>query len=118
MEEVRNAYNAFLPLFPYCYAYWIRYSDIEKKYGHWQRSLAILHRGLEAIPLSTDLWMAYLDLYKTMYEKHENFEVLFRGQFERAVATVGLDFRSDPLWDRYEITDSIVDYQLASNLNL
>ena len=50
--------------------------------------------------------MAYLDLYKTMYEKHENFEVLFRGQFERAVATVGLDFRSDPLWDRYETTDT------------
>ena len=25
VEEIRTAYNAFLPLYPYCFAYWIRY---------------------------------------------------------------------------------------------
>ena len=44
MDEMRTVYNAFLPLFPYCYAYWKRYSDIERKKENWQRSLAILHR--------------------------------------------------------------------------
>merc|ERR1712130_594069 len=26
IDEIRTVYNAFLPLFPYCYAYWKRYS--------------------------------------------------------------------------------------------
>ena len=44
MDEIRTVYNAFLPLFPYCYAYWKRYSDIERKGENWSRALAILHR--------------------------------------------------------------------------
>ena len=78
MDEIRTVYNAFLPLFPYCYAYWKRYSDIERKAEHWQRALAILHRGLGAIPLSVDLWVAYLELYHKMYTNHDNFGKLFR----------------------------------------
>ena len=31
LDEIRTVYSAFLPLFPYCYAYWKRYSDIERK---------------------------------------------------------------------------------------
>ena len=101
LNEVRTVYNAFLPLYPYCYAYWQRYSDIEKKHEHWQRALAILHRGLEAIPLSVDLWLSYLELYQRMYETHDNFDDMFRVQCERAIQTVGLDYHSDPLWDFY-----------------
>ena len=78
IDEIRRVYNAFLPLFPYCYAYWKRYSDIERKAEHWQRALAILHRGLGAIPLSVDLWVAYLELYHKMYSNHEDFGKLFR----------------------------------------
>ena len=74
LEDVRTAYNAFLPVYPYCYAYWIRYSDIEKKHENWQRALAILHRSLQAIPLSSDLWIAYLELYYKIYEKHDGFD--------------------------------------------
>ena len=109
LDDVRAAYNAFLPLFPYCYAYWIRYSEIEKKHGHWQRSLAILHRSLEALPLSTDLWLAYLDLYQTMYQKNEDFESLFAAQCERAILAVGLDFKSDAVWER------CLEWQLSRN---
>ena len=79
MDEIRTVYNAFLPLFPYCYAYWKRYSDIERKADNWQRSLAILHRGLSAIPLSVDLWVAYLELYYKMYSTHQDFDSLFQG---------------------------------------
>jgi hypothetical protein len=50
-------------------------------------------RGLEAIPLSVDLWLAYLELYHKMYNTHENFPQLFRAQCEKAVATAGLDYR-------------------------
>jgi hypothetical protein len=101
LDEIRTVYNAFLPLFPYCYAYWKRYSDIERKAEHWQRALAILHRGLGAIPLSVDLWVAYLELYHKMYSNHEDFGRLFREQCERALSTAGLDYRSDPLWEYF-----------------
>merc|ERR1719193_2152182 len=101
MDEIRTVYNAFLPLFPYCYAYWKRYSDIERKAENWQRALAILHRGLGAVPLSVDLWVAYLELYHKMYSTHENFQTLFRAQCEKAIATAGLDYRSDALWEHY-----------------
>ena len=101
MDEIRTVYNAFLPLFPYCYAYWKRYSDIERKAENWQRALAILHRGLGAVPLSVDLWVAYLELYHKMYSTHENFGKLFREQCEKAIATAGLEYRADPLWEYF-----------------
>ena len=78
LDEIRTAYNAFLPLYPYCFAYWIRYSDLELKHENWQRALAIMHRGLEAIPMSVDLWIAYLELYHKMYKKDPDFDGLFR----------------------------------------
>jgi hypothetical protein len=101
VDEIRTAYNAFLPLYPYCYAYWMRYSDVEKRHNNWSRALAILHRGLEAIPLSTELWICYLELYCKMYRGSTDFDSLFNSQCERAVQTVGLDFRSDVLWERF-----------------
>ncbi len=106
LDEIRSAYNEFLPLYPYCYAYWIRYSDTEVKHEHWQRALAILHRGLEAIPLSVDLWVSYLNLYHKMYKTTEDFDNLFREQCQRAILTAGLDFKSDVLWEHY------IDYEL------
>ena len=112
LDEVRTAYNAFLPLYPYCFAYWQRYSEIEKKHEKWQRALAILHRGLEAIPLSVDLWVSYLELYKKMYVDNADFADLFRQQCERAVQTVGLEYRSDVLWERY-----VDDIRQASKAN-
>ena len=99
LDEIRTVYNAFLPLFPYCYAYWKRYSDIERKNENWSRALAILHRGLAAIPLSVDLWVAYLELYYKMYSTHEDFPSLYRDQCEEALATAGLEYRSDVLWE-------------------
>ena len=44
--ELAYLYRAFLSLFPYCYAYWRRYSDIERKEGNRSRGVAIFHRGL------------------------------------------------------------------------
>ena len=60
-----------------------------------------IRRGLEAIPLSVDLWVSYLELYKKMYVDNADFADLFRQQCERAVQTVGLEYRSDVLWERY-----------------
>ena len=67
LDDIRKAYNQFLNLYPLCFAYWIRYCDIEKRHGLWERALQILDRGLVAIPKSVDLWIAYLDLYHKRY---------------------------------------------------
>ena len=63
LDDIRGAYNPFLEVYPYCFAYWIRYSDIEKRHGDWDRALQILDTALTAIPRSVDLWVAYLELY-------------------------------------------------------
>ena len=78
LPEIRRVYTAFLPLFPYCYAYWKRYSDIERKAENWDRALAILRRGLTAIPLAVDLWVAYLELYHKLYSARPAFHYLYR----------------------------------------
>ena len=78
LPEIRRVYTSFLPLFPYCYAYWKRYSDIERKAENWDRALAILRRGLTAIPLAVDLWVAYLELYHKLYSARSAFHYLYR----------------------------------------
>ena len=35
------------------------------------------------------------------YQEHEDFDRIFREQCERAIMVVGLDFKSDVLWERY-----------------
>ena len=87
----------------FSFAYWNKYSELEAKHGHWQRALDILHQGLDpkAIPMSIDLWINYLEMFHKIYKNEENFDVLFREQCERAVAVVGLDFKSDVLWERF-----------------
>ena len=102
LDEIRRAYNDFLPRFRYCFAYWIRYSELEIKHGNYERGLEILHTALKDIPMSIELWIAYLELYHKMYSKHlENFDETFREQCESAIMKVGMDFRSDDIWERY-----------------
>lgn len=33
IEAAREAYDAFLDLYPYCYGYWRKYADYERKNG-------------------------------------------------------------------------------------
>lgn len=63
-------------------------SDIKKLFNFIQknliinfvyfRALAILDKGLEFIPLSVDLWLSYLSLFKEVNAHQPNFESLVR----------------------------------------
>ena len=33
MEDIRSVLKAFLARYPYCYGYWKKYTDLEKKRG-------------------------------------------------------------------------------------
>ncbi|XP_039757640.1 pre-mRNA-processing factor 39 isoform X1 [Pararge aegeria] len=98
VEAAREAYDAFLSHYPYCYGYWRKYADYEKRKGSKKKCLEVLERGLKAIPLSVDLWIHYLNHVKaTKTDDHP----LIRAQYERAIEACGLEFRSDRLWESY-----------------
>ncbi|CAG9789313.1 unnamed protein product [Diatraea saccharalis] len=98
VEAAREAYDAFLSHYPYCYGYWRKYADYEKRKGSKKKCLEVLERGLKAIPLSVDLWIHYLNhIRSTRTEDH----AYIRSQYERAIDACGLEFRSDRLWESY-----------------
>ncbi|KAK9883949.1 hypothetical protein WA026_004887 [Henosepilachna vigintioctopunctata] len=98
MEAAREAYDAFLSHYPYCYGYWRKYADYEKRKGNKKKCEEVFERGLKAIPLSVDLWIHYLNYVKSTRQEDEEY---IRSQFDRAIAACGLEFRSDRFWDSY-----------------
>ncbi|KAL1500737.1 hypothetical protein ABEB36_006183 [Hypothenemus hampei] len=98
MEAAREAYDAFLSHYPYCYGYWRKYADYEKRKGNKKKCEEVFERGLKAIPLSVDLWIHYLQYVKASRGEDEDY---VRSQFERALTACGLEFRSDRLWESY-----------------
>ncbi|CAH0690186.1 unnamed protein product [Spodoptera exigua] len=98
VEAAREAYDAFLSHYPYCYGYWRKYADYEKRKGSKKKCLEVLERGLKAIPLSVDLWIHFLNHIKTTRNEDHAY---IRSQYERAIEACGLEFRSDRLWESY-----------------
>ncbi|XP_011145704.1 pre-mRNA-processing factor 39 [Harpegnathos saltator] len=97
-EAAREAYTKFLERYPYCYGYWRKFADYEKKKGNPENVQTVFDQGLKAISLSVDLWLHYINHCKTIYEKDEE---KLREQYERAIQACGLEFRSDRLWESY-----------------
>ncbi|KAK0138340.1 Pre-mRNA-processing factor 39 [Merluccius polli] len=99
---VRKAFDAFFLHYPYCYGYWKKYADIEKKHEHIQVAEEVYRRGLQAIPLSVDLWLHYLSFIKENADPADpETEGRIRSAYEHAVLAAGTDFRSDRLWEAY-----------------
>nr|XP_012223406.1 PREDICTED: pre-mRNA-processing factor 39-like [Linepithema humile] len=94
---MRCAYT-ILERYPYCYGYWRKFADYEKKKGNPENVQTVFDQGLKAISLSVDLWLHYINHCKTVYEKDEE---KLREQYERAILACGLEFRSDRLWESY-----------------
>ncbi|XP_023721821.1 pre-mRNA-processing factor 39 isoform X3 [Cryptotermes secundus] len=98
IEAAREAYDAFLSHYPYCYGYWRKYADYEKRKGNKEKCEEVFERGLKAIPLSVDLWIHFLNYSKATYPEDEEH---LRAQFEKAISACGMEFRSDRLWESY-----------------
>ncbi|KAM9435807.1 pre-mRNA-processing factor 39 [Clarias gariepinus] len=98
----RKAFDAFFLRYPYCYGYWKKYADIEKKHGCIQEADEVYRRGLQAIPLSVDLWIHYITFLKENQDTSDGeAENRVRAAYEHAVLAAGTDFRSDRLWEAY-----------------
>jgi len=100
MEAGREAYDAFLLRYPYCYGYWKKYADFEKRNGSQDKAFAILERGTKAIPLSVDLWIHFINHTKASTQYKEDIPHI-RELYNRAIQACGMEFRSDKMWDNY-----------------
>ena len=99
LEHGREAYDQFLFRYPYCYGYWKKYADFEKKNGDApEKCMMVFERGIKAISLSADLWIHYLNHVREVYSDQPEF---IRAQYERSVEACGREWRSDKLWDHY-----------------
>ncbi|KAM4712680.1 pre-mRNA-processing factor 39 isoform 2-T2 [Anableps anableps] len=98
----RRSFDVFFLRYPYCYGYWKKYADLEKKHGNIQVAEEVYRRGLQAIPLSVDLWLHYLTFIKENSDLTDpETEGRIRASYEHAVLAAGTDFRSDRLWESY-----------------
>lgn len=98
VENAREAYNKFLELYPYCYGYWRKFADFEKRNNNKEECEIVFQRGLRAIPLSVDLWIHYMTYLKT---HHADDVDRIRSKFEEGLEMCGLEYRSDRLWDHF-----------------
>ncbi|KAM6100893.1 LOW QUALITY PROTEIN: pre-mRNA-processing factor 39-like [Pterocles gutturalis] len=98
----RKAFDAFFTHYPYCYGYWKKYADMERRFDCGREAEEVFERGLQSIPLSMDLWIHYISYLQTTLDMNlpESLQKI-RGVFEAAVAAAGMDFRSDKLWELY-----------------
>uniref|UniRef100_A0A3B4GBM1 Pre-mRNA-processing factor 39-like n=1 Tax=Pundamilia nyererei TaxID=303518 RepID=A0A3B4GBM1_9CICH len=98
----RRALEAFLVRYPLCYGYWKKFADLERRVGLNDKAEEVCIQGLQAIPLSVDLWIHYINLLLgTLDMNLPESPKRIRSVFEDAVAAAGLDFHSDRLWDLY-----------------
>ncbi|KAM9376534.1 pre-mRNA-processing factor 39 [Pholidichthys leucotaenia] len=98
----RQALQAFLVRYPLCYGYWKKFADLERRSGDNSKAEEVCIQGLQAIPLSVDLWIHYINLLLgTLDMNLPESPTRIRSVFEDAVAAAGLDFHSDRLWDLY-----------------
>ncbi|KAM4621804.1 pre-mRNA-processing factor 39 isoform 1-T1 [Polymixia lowei] len=98
----RRALGAFLARYPLCYGYWKKFADLERRAGYNSKAEEVCVEGLQAIPLSVDLWIHYINLLLgTLDMNLPESPKRIRSVFEQAVGAAGLDFHSDRLWDLY-----------------
>ncbi|VDN54785.1 unnamed protein product [Dracunculus medinensis] len=101
-KTAREAYDEFLKRYPYCYGYWRKYAEFERRHKHIDRCIEVYERGLAAIPLSVDLWLHYLSFtVEVIHQQTPTSIEKTRAIFDRAVEVCGLEFRSDKLWEEY-----------------
>ncbi|XP_064367862.1 pre-mRNA-processing factor 39 isoform X1 [Dromaius novaehollandiae] len=102
LPAARKAFDEFFTHYPYCYGYWKKYADLEKRHDNIKQSDEVYRRGLQAIPLSVDLWIHYINFLKeTLDPADPETNNTIRGAYEHAVLAAGTDFRSDRLWEMY-----------------
>ncbi|KAH3847692.1 pre-mRNA-processing factor 39-like [Dreissena polymorpha] len=112
IDNAREAYEEFLSNYPYCYGYWKKYADLEKRHNELANAIDVFERGVKAVPLSVELWLHYIQFY---IKELQNIEET-RRLYEKAIIAAGTEFRSDKLWDSYINWEKITDLKRVTNI--
>jgi len=114
LDVGRQVFNSFLNRYPYCYGYWKKFADFEKRNGTPERVFEVFEEGVKSIPLSVDLWIHYINHVKNI-SKDEPEKI--RALYDRAVGKCGREWKSDKIWDSFskweqEVENNVGVYQL------
>ncbi|CAD6196412.1 unnamed protein product [Caenorhabditis auriculariae] len=97
-DYVREKYWQFLDRYPYCYGFWQKFAEFEKRQGNLTEALKVWEKSILAIPLSIDLWLGFLAFMRELSQGMNEKEEEIRELYERALSIAGLEFQSDRLW--------------------
>ncbi|VDL75466.1 unnamed protein product [Nippostrongylus brasiliensis] len=97
----RDMYDRFLSKYPYCYGFWKKYADMERRHQHFSDALSVWERGILAIPLSIDLWLGFLSFMRELAPQSDRGIEKLRELYDRALSMAGYEFHSDRLWQDY-----------------
>lgn len=95
--KMRKVYDAFLAEFPLCFGYWKKYADHEGRLDGVSKVIEVFERAVLAVTYSVDIWLNYCQFAISTYDDPD----IIRRLFERGLAYVGTDYRSNTLWDEY-----------------
>ncbi|WVZ55947.1 hypothetical protein U9M48_006544 [Paspalum notatum var. saurae] len=95
--KIRKVYDAFLAEFPLCFGYWKKYADHEARLDGVNKVIEVYERAVLAVTYSVDIWYNYCQFAISTYDDPD----IIRRLFERGLAYVGTDYRSNILWDEY-----------------
>ncbi|KAL6867622.1 hypothetical protein ACP4OV_015646 [Aristida adscensionis] len=95
--KIRKVYDAFLLEFPLCFGYWKKYADHEGRLDGVNKVIEVYERAVVAVTYSVDIWYNYCQFAISTYDDPD----IIRRLFERGLAYVGTDYRSNHLWDEY-----------------
>jgi pre-mRNA-processing factor 39 len=93
---IRKAFNEFFKHYPYTYAYWKKFADLERRHGHNYHAKRVIKRGLEANPMSIDLWIYCIELYTSRYTaEHSHMQSKKRREDAKKKRENGSDAEDD-----------------------
>ncbi|XP_066398056.1 pre-mRNA-processing factor 39-1-like isoform X2 [Miscanthus floridulus] len=95
--KIRKVYDSFLAEFPLCFGYWKKYADHEARLDGVSKVIEVYERAVLAVTYSVDIWYNYCQFAISTYDDPD----IIRRLFERGLAYVGTDYRSNILWDEY-----------------
>ncbi|KHJ92198.1 hypothetical protein OESDEN_07920 [Oesophagostomum dentatum] len=101
VKLARDIYDRFLKKYPYCYGFWKKYAEMERRHQNFSDALSVWERGILAIPLSIDLWLGFLSFMRELAPQSDRGIEKLRELYDRAVTTAGYEFHSDRLWQDY-----------------
>ncbi|XP_050173906.1 pre-mRNA-processing factor 39-like, partial [Myiozetetes cayanensis] len=97
LSGARRAFDAFFGHYPYCYGYWKKFADMERRLGSTRTAEEVLERGLQSIPLSMDLWIHSISFLQSIPLSMDLWihSLLFLQVLERGLQSIPL---SMDLW--------------------